>query len=174
MGLKNWLADFLGKESKPISELYYEKKIPQVYYKELAIQTAISLIANAISKCEIKVFEKGEEVKNKTYFELNIQPNKNESSSQMWHKAIEKMFDNECIIVSVANELHVANSYHVDEYPILGNVYKGNEFTRKVNLREKASCISYLEMSEFSPIFFYLCLLARSKHCLLNKLIISL
>ena len=65
MGFKNWLADFLGKESKPISELYYEQKIPQVYYKELAIQTAISLIANAISKCEIKVFEKGEEVKNK-------------------------------------------------------------------------------------------------------------
>ena len=58
MGLKSWLADFLGKESKPINELYYEQKIPQVYYKELAIQTAISLIANAISKCEIKVFEK--------------------------------------------------------------------------------------------------------------------
>ena len=91
MGLKSWLADFLGKESKPINELYYEQKIPQVYYKELAIQTAISLIANAISKCEIKVFEKGKEVKNKTYYELNIQPNKNESSSQMWHKAIEKM-----------------------------------------------------------------------------------
>ena len=125
MGLKSWLADFLGKESKPINELYYEQKIPQVYYKELAIQTAISLIANAISKCEIKVFEKGKEVKNKTYYELNIQPNKNESSSQMWHKAIEKMFDDECIIVSVANELHVANNYHVDEYPILGNVYKG-------------------------------------------------
>lgn len=125
MGLKSWLADFLGKESKPINELYYEQKIPQVYYKELAIQTAISLIANAISKCEIKVFEKGKEVKNKTYYELNIQPNKNESSSQMWHKAIEKMFDDECIIVSVSNELHVANNYYVDEYPILGNVYKG-------------------------------------------------
>lgn len=26
MGLKSWLADFLGKESKPINELYYEQK----------------------------------------------------------------------------------------------------------------------------------------------------
>lgn len=39
---------------------------------------------------------KGKEVKNKTYYELNIQPNKNESSSQMWHKAIEK-----CLMMNV-------------------------------------------------------------------------
>ena len=126
MSFKSWLADFLGKESKPISEMYYEQKIPQVYYKELAIQTAISLIANAVAKCEMKVFSKNEEVQNKTYFELNIQPNKNENSSQLWHKAIEKMiYEGECIIVNVAEELHVADSYHVEEYPILGNVYKG-------------------------------------------------
>lgn len=126
MGLKSWLADFLGKESTPISEMYYEQKIPQVYYKELAIQTAISLIANAVAKCEMKVFSKNEEVQNKTYFELNIQPNKNENSSQLWHKAIEKMiYEGECIIVNVAEELHVADSYHVEEYPILGNIYTG-------------------------------------------------
>jgi len=126
MSFKSWLADFLGKESKPISEMYYEQKIPQVYYKELAIQTAISLIANAVAKCEMKVFSKNEEVQNKTYFELNIQPNKNENSSQLWHKAVEKMiYEGECIIVNVAEELHVAESYHVEEYPILGNVYKG-------------------------------------------------
>lgn len=126
MSFKSWLADFLGKESKPISEMYYEQKIPQVYYKELAIQTAISLIANAVAKCEMKVFSKNEEVQNKTYFELNIQPNKNENSSQLWHKAIEKMiYEGECIIVNVAEELHVADSYHVEEYPILGNIYTG-------------------------------------------------
>ena len=97
VGIRSWLVDFLGKETKPISELYYEQKIPQVYYKELAIQTAISLIANAIAKCELKVFEKGEEIKNKIYYELNIQPNKNENSSQLWHKAIEKMiYEGEC------------------------------------------------------------------------------
>lgn len=126
VGIRRWLVDFLGKETKPISELYYEQKIPQVYYKELAIQTAISLIANAIAKCELKVFENGEEIKNKIYYELNIQPNKNENSSQLWHKAIEKMiYEGECIIINVAEELHVAESYNVEEFPILGNIYRG-------------------------------------------------
>ena len=103
-----------------------EEKIQEVYYKELAIQTAITLIANAIAKCEIKVYEKNREVKNKTYYTLNVSPNKNENSSQLWHKAIEKMvYDNESIIVEVGDGLYCADSYSVEEYPIIGNLYKG-------------------------------------------------
>lgn len=52
--------DFLGNvknEKGEITENIIEEKIQEIYYKELAIQTAISLIANAIAKCEIKVYE---------------------------------------------------------------------------------------------------------------------
>ena len=76
--------DFLGNaknDKGEIIESVIEEKIQEVYYKELAIQTAITLIANAIAKCEIKVYEKNREVKNKTYYTLNVSPNKNENSS---------------------------------------------------------------------------------------------
>ena len=116
--------DFFGKKTISLDELIYENAVPKIYYKELAMQTGISLIANAVAKCEMKVYNSGEEVQNQIYYELNIQPNPNENSSQMWHKAIEKMiYDGEALIVNVANQLHVADSYSVDEYPIRGNIY---------------------------------------------------
>ena len=129
MSIKTWFMDFLGNaknDKGEIIESVIEEKVQEIYYKELAVQTAITLIANAIAKCEIKVYEKNREVKNETYYTLNISPNKNENSSQLWHKAIEKMvYDNESIIIEVGNSLYCASSYSVEEYPILGNLYKG-------------------------------------------------
>ena len=129
MSIKTWFMDFLGNvknEKGEITENIIEEKIQEIYYKELAIQTAISLIANAIAKCEIKVYENNQEVKNKLYYILNVSPNANENSSQLWHKAIEKMiYQNECILVDVNDNLYCADSYTPEEYPILGNLYKG-------------------------------------------------
>ena len=71
MSIKTWFMDFLGNtknEKGEIIESVIEEKVQEIYYKELAIQTAITLIANAIAKCEIKVYEKNKEVKNKTYY----------------------------------------------------------------------------------------------------------
>lgn len=52
--------DFLGtkiNKGKIVDDVI-ENELQEIYYKELAIQTAITLISNAISKCEIKVYEK--------------------------------------------------------------------------------------------------------------------
>lgn len=129
MSIKTWFIDFLGntKTKEGIIEEYMtEEKLQEVYYKELAIQTAINLIANAIAKCEIKIFKENKEVKNELYYTLNISPNKNENSSQFWHKAIERMvYDNESILVDIHDKLYCADSYTIEEYPILGNLYKG-------------------------------------------------
>ena len=128
MSFKTWFMDFLGNvknEKGDVVENVIEEQIQEIYYKELAIQTAISLIANAISKCEIKVYEENKEVKNKLYHTLNIEPNINENSSQFWHKAIEKMiYENECIVIEVNEQLYCADSYSVEERPILGNLYR--------------------------------------------------
>lgn len=129
MSIKTWFMDFLGNvrnQKGEIVENIVEEKIQEVYYKELAIQTAITLIANAIAKCEIKVYEKNQEVKNEAYYLLNVSPNINENSSQLWHKAIEKMvYDNESILVDVGDSLYCADNYSTDKYPIKGHVYKG-------------------------------------------------
>lgn len=129
MSIKTWFMNFLGNaknDKGEVIESVIEEKVQEIYYKELAIQTAITLIANAIAKCEIKVYKKNKEIKDKDYYTLNISPNKNENSSQLWHKAIEKMvYDNESIIIEINYNLYCADSYSVDEYPILGNLYKG-------------------------------------------------
>lgn len=129
MSIKTWFMDFLGNvknEKGDIIENIIDIKAQEIYYKELAIQTAITLIANAIAKCEIKVYENNHEVKNKLYHVLNIEPNVNESSSQFWHKVIEKMiYENESIVIDINDNLYCADSYTYDEYPIKGNIYKG-------------------------------------------------
>ena len=130
MSVIQWFRDFLGNtknEKGEIVESLIEEKMQEIYYKELAIQTAISLIANAIAKCEIKVYQNNQEVKNKDYYAFNISPNANENSSQLWHKAIEKMIydKDDSIIVELDGKLYCADSYSVEEYPILGNLYKG-------------------------------------------------
>lgn len=95
-----------------------------LYYKEMAIYTAVSLISNAISRSEIKVFEEGEEKKNEDYYRLNVSPNRNETASIFWHKVVNSMvWEGEAIVVDVGGCLYCADSYLVqEERPILGDI----------------------------------------------------
>lgn len=131
MSLKTWAVDFLGKittkrEDGTTAETIIGDLKTSIYYKELALYTAITLIANAISKCEIKTYENSKEVKKEKYYALNVSPNLNQNSSQFWHKVIEKMiYDGEGLAVEVKDKLYCADSYGVEKYPILGNKYHG-------------------------------------------------
>lgn len=101
---------------------------PEMYYKELAIYTASSLIENAISKCEFKTYLKGKAVKKEDYYLLNVSPNDNENSSVFWHKIVRKMIRSQkgAMVVEMKGKLHVAESYSVREIrPIKGNLYEG-------------------------------------------------
>lgn len=127
MSIKTFFTSFLGKtktEEGSVKDNDIEEKMNKIYFKELAIQTAITLIANAIAMCEIKVYENNKEVKNKFYYRMNISPNKNENSSQFWHKAIEKLiYKNEALMVENNEEFFVADGYHEEKRPILGNYF---------------------------------------------------
>lgn len=102
-------------------------KVPSsVYIKELAVYTGVSLIANAISQSEFKVYKNGVPVKDEDYYSLNIRPNKNESASQFWHKVTEQILQNrEGALCFIHNrELFCADSFCLErERPFLGNVY---------------------------------------------------
>lgn len=128
MSFKDYFFNLFGsKLSKTnLEESVINEKIESIYYKELAIQTAINIIANAISKCEIKTYENNKEVQNTNYYILNVSPNLNENSSQLWHKAVEKMiYENEAILVAQHNNIYCADSYCVDENVTYGNTYRG-------------------------------------------------
>lgn len=99
-----------------------------LYYKELALYTASSLIENAISKCEIKTYEKNEAVKKEDYYLLNVSPNKNENSSLFWHKVVRRAIRNPkgALVVEIRGQLHCAEDFAIkEERPILGNLYDG-------------------------------------------------
>lgn len=101
---------------------------PEMYYKELAIYTASSLIENAISKCEFKTYLKGKAVKREDYYLLNVSPNDNENSSVFWHKVVRKMIRSQegAMVVEIKGKLHVAENYSIREIrPIKGNLYEG-------------------------------------------------
>ena len=98
----------------------------ELYYKELAIYTASSLISNAISRSEIRTFENGEPVKKRDYYLLNVSPNANETSSVFWHKVINRVIRNgEALVVEANGCLYCADSYtRMLERPILGDIYE--------------------------------------------------
>lgn len=130
--IKIRIKDFFGKKnSVDLSEFIDSKVITKMSYKLLAVHIAASYIANAISKCEIKIYDKSNNrsvlVRDMTSYRLNCEPNTNQSSSQFWNKVAMKMLTNkDGALVIVSNEkLYVADSFSVDKKPFLENKYSG-------------------------------------------------
>ncbi len=129
-GFKEFIVGFLGgtmvdKEGNPINTITTQKQLANLAYKELAISMCINLIANALSQCTARTYEHGIEVFGQNHYILNVRPNANESSSMLWHKAVEKMvYEGEALIVNIKGCLYVADSYLTNECPILGDSYE--------------------------------------------------
>ncbi|WP_449141422.1 phage portal protein [Sarcina ventriculi] len=127
--IKIRLLDFVKEFISPRTKIGGTETIianitEEIYFKELAVYIAVSYIASAIAKCEFKVFENNEEVKNKEYFTLNLSPNLNETSSEFWYKIIEKMYyENEALVIESNGNLYCADSFSKEEFPMLGNKY---------------------------------------------------
>lgn len=124
----------------------------QYCFKELALQIAISYIANTISKCEFKVYEKGEEVQNELYYMLNVSPNPNQSSSQFLNAFVTRYYRNGEVLVfpdRIRNRMYVADGFQTDEKPLAENVYSTitveNETLRR---KYKASEVFYFRLDD--------------------------
>lgn len=126
MGLRDFLDRMFKVEKYGGDPKTVVIDIPaELYYKELALYTATSMIGNAISRSEIKCYVKGKECKNKDYFLLNVSPNANETSSIFWHKIINKMVrKGKAIVVDAGGKLYCADDYAVEKkQPVLGDIY---------------------------------------------------
>lgn len=120
------IFDFLNRRLDPKD--YAVVGVPvseQAQLLQLALHIAISYIANTISKCEIKTYVKGEEVRDELYYLLNVNPNPNQNSSQMMNYLIERLFyDGEALMVKYGPSLYVADSFGVTENPTQANVFE--------------------------------------------------
>lgn len=124
----------------------------QVYFKELGLQIAISYIANTISKCEFKVYENGEEVKNELYYMLNVNPNPNQNSSQFLNALVTRYYRKGEVLVypdARKNRLYVADGFSMEEKPLAENIFSNISIENETLMRKyKASDVFYFRLDD--------------------------
>ena len=98
-----------------INSAAYNKIGAELYYKDLALKQAVSIISNIISKCEFKVYYYGKaNDKSKEYYAWNIAPNKNDNGNSFKAKIVEEMLLNEHALIFEAGE----DRYCADDFSI--------------------------------------------------------
>lgn len=125
----------------------------QIYFKELGLEIAISYIANTISKCEFKVYENGEEVKNELYYMLNVNPNPNQNSSQFLNALINRYFRTKqgaLVFPDMRkNRLYVADGFSMEEKPFGENIFSTITVENEsLNRKYKASDVFYFRLDD--------------------------
>lgn len=124
----------------------------QLYFKDLALQIATSYIANAISKCEFKVFEKHKPVQNELYYMLNVSPNPNQNSSQFLNAMITRYYERGESLVypdTKRNRLYVADGFSVEKKPLHDDVFSNVCIETQTLLNKfRASDVFYFKLDD--------------------------
>ncbi len=152
MGLITWVKNFMtgGIVTKEVSTEEFYNVVSEIYIRELAFWSCVNMIANAVSKCEIKTYLNNKEVRNKEWYLWNVEPNKNQNSSVFMHKLISKLYqDNEALVIEEGGQLLIADSFNMKEYALKDNVFTGVQvgdftFTKSFNMSD----VLYYKLSE--------------------------
>ncbi|HEK9101970.1 TPA: phage portal protein [Bacillus pseudomycoides] len=125
MGLREWVRGFFGSNNTlTLDSCCYELGI-DYFYKRLAVESCIDLIANALTRCEFQTFEKGKEKRGENHYLLNVQPNQNQNASEFMHSLVNHLIDeNECIVIMQNKQLYIADSFDVNEFALKENIYR--------------------------------------------------
>lgn len=125
MGILSWLRSVIGGKVTSTEVKEYADAAIEYCIRELAFQSAVNLIANAVSKCEFRTFDRGKKVIGPEYYTWNVQPNKNQNSSEFIKKWIYKLYrHNEALIIeSDDGQLLVADSFIRDERALYDSVF---------------------------------------------------
>ncbi len=99
--------------------------------RELAFESCVNMIANALGKCEFKTYRSGKEIQGREYYTWNIEPNPNQNSTVFLHKLINMLYrENEALVISSIGPggmeyLNVADSFtQLHTYPVKENQYQ--------------------------------------------------
>ena len=119
ISFRRWLLGKLGAGSGTeviCTEL--AQALEEYRLRELAFHTCISMIANAVGRCEFKTCKGGEEYRGREYYLWNIEPNLGQNSTAFLHKLVYKLYsENEALVVDPwRQERHfVADSWQAPE-----------------------------------------------------------
>lgn len=123
MNFVSWIKGKFGSKEATLKEYFLEMGI-DYYYKKLAIDTCIDLIAKSISRCEVETFEKGKSVRKNNYYLFNVRPNVNQNATSFFHKLVtDLVYNNECLVVMINKQLFIADSYKRKTFALKDNIY---------------------------------------------------
>lgn len=144
IGLKTKLKEIfpvLNRETQTIEMYFFNEMNTRIYYKILAVETAVNLISNTLSLAEFKTFETGKEVKKTNYYLFNIEPNKNQNANRFWRELYHSLvYENEALVIMKDGYLHVADSFIKHSHGFMENYYTDvvvNNFKLKEVLYEE-------------------------------------
>lgn len=114
---------FGNKKTITLDSCFYELGI-DYFYKKLAVESCIDLIANALTRCEFQTFEKGKEKRGNNHYLLNVQPNQNQNASEFMHSLVNHLImENECVVIMQNKQLYIADSFSVNKFALKENIY---------------------------------------------------
>ena len=96
--------------------------------RQLCFAVCVNMIANAVGRCEMRIFQNGREVHDREYFMWNIEPNTNQNSTAFWHKFVTRLFEE--------NEVLVINTRRRDGFDavvVVDDWQDGDEFHSRQN-----------------------------------------
>lgn len=132
MGLKELINGIFGtKTADPmrttiqIGGVSYTPAEASVQMQKIADSICRDYIASAVSKCEIRTFERGKEIFGKEYYRWNVQPNSYQTSTEFWSEIIGKLYtDFEVLILPIGEQLIIADGWSKEDFAL-----KAAEFT---------------------------------------------
>ncbi|AQY50502.1 phage portal protein, HK97 family [Listeria weihenstephanensis FSL R9-0317] len=104
-----------------------EEVTANIFFKQLAVQTSVNLIAKTLARCEFKTFDRGKAIKGELYYNLNIQPNQNQSKTAFLNDLVsELVFSDEGALVIQTDDMQmlVADSYQRNKHAVIPNSYQ--------------------------------------------------
>ncbi|MBX9032664.1 phage portal protein [Gordonibacter massiliensis (ex Traore et al. 2017)] len=132
-------------------EAAFDSLSDRVAFKNLALHIATTYISNAIAGCEIKVYDKGEEVKNDLYYRLNVSPNPNQTGTELVDYIVQRMcYDGSALAVPYRSKyIYAAESFSPDRVPMKEHLFKGIVIDGQAIKREyKASDVFHFKLND--------------------------
>ena len=125
--LTDYLRGIFARGDFVDAAAYMSNANAELYYKELAIRQAVSIITNIISKCEFKVYYNGkQDEKSEEYYAWNIAPNENQNGAELKAKIVEEMLlCNHALVFQAGKGRYCADEFCIEEDGIKPLIFSG-------------------------------------------------
>lgn len=121
-----WLNLFKREVPEPSFEFdELERIFGNLQLKSLSIDKAAEFVARIFARSEFKFIENGKKKATDWDYLLNVRPNKNESASEFWQKAVYRLLTKNEVLIFLSNDdqLLIADSYIRQKYAVFDDTF---------------------------------------------------